>query len=85
MQCLAVNPVRVSAGISIRLHRMLQILHMTAQRHQHGHQGNETQSDSGFPPEFTTLITPTSKIKANVTRKGVITLARLGSYGRPYG
>jgi len=39
------------------------------------------QSDSGFPREFTTLIIPTSKIKANVS----ITLVRPGSYGRPYG
>jgi len=50
-----------------------------------GNEGNGTQSDSGLPPEFTILITPTSKIKAKVTRKGVITLARLGSYGRPSG
>jgi len=43
--------------------------------------GNGTQSDSGFPREFTTLITTTSKIKAQVS----ITLARPGLYGRPYG
>ena len=53
--------------------------------HPIGHERKRDQPDSRFPPEFTTLITPTSKIKAKVTRKGVTTLARLGSYGRPYG
>ena len=68
MQCYAVSSVRIAAGVSLRLHRGLQILHMIAQYRQPGHQRNETHSRECCTCKFSAFL-EIGKIVDEWTRK----------------